>query len=99
MALPLTADGEGGLQAWRVAANILNKSSGKPVKCGIPDWGLGVGLPIHRKNKYVTKYQEGPLAWKDSLNKRPKRNKMGMEFGSWNISSLYRTVSRTKLDI
>jgi hypothetical protein len=34
---------------------------------------------------YVTEAQ----AWKDSLEKRLKRRKKGVRFGTWNIRSLY----------
>jgi hypothetical protein len=43
MARPQAENGGGGLQMWRVAANILNKQSRTA-------WGLGVGLTTpHRK--------------------------------------------------
>jgi hypothetical protein len=51
MARLQVADGEDGLQIWRVAANILNKQSRTADKGGGPPaWELGVGLTTpHRK--------------------------------------------------
>jgi hypothetical protein len=34
-----------------------------------------------------------PWNWTDSLDKRPKRKKMDMRFGTWNVRSMYRTGS------
>ncbi|PNF24856.1 hypothetical protein B7P43_G12920 [Cryptotermes secundus] len=34
-----------------------------------------------------------PRTWMDSLDKRPKLNKIDMRFGTWNVRSLYRTCS------
>jgi hypothetical protein len=60
---------------------------------GPPDWGFGVELTTpHRKNKLVTKIRKKPRAWTDSLDKPPKREKMDMRFGSWNVS-MYRAGS------
>jgi hypothetical protein len=41
----------------------------------------------------VMKCHKGPGTWADSLDKRPKLRKMDMRFGTWNVRSLYRTVS------
>jgi hypothetical protein len=56
MARSQVADGEDGLQIWRVAANLLNKQSRTADKGWSSSWGLGMGLktPLH-KNKLVTK--------------------------------------------
>jgi hypothetical protein len=63
-----------------------------------------VGLTIpRRKNKLFTKILKGPQAWMDSLDKRPKRKKMDMIFGTWNVRSMYKAVaeefSKYKLDL
>jgi hypothetical protein len=107
MARPQVADGEDGLQIWRVAANILNKQSRTADK-GWYSWGLGVGLTTpQRKNKCVTKCKKGPQTWTDSLNKQTKLWKMDMRFGTWNVRRQYRAdslitvvseISKYKLD-
>jgi hypothetical protein len=38
IARPQVADGEDGLQMWRVAANILNNSHGQAIMGGSPGW-------------------------------------------------------------
>jgi hypothetical protein len=49
-----------------------------------------VELPSpNHKNKLVTKILKMPRTWTDSLDKRPKRKKMDMRFGTWNIRSTY----------
>jgi hypothetical protein len=45
--------------------------------------------PFTVKNKFVTKNFMKPRTWTDSLDKRPKREKMDMRFGLWNVRSLY----------
>jgi hypothetical protein len=39
------------------------------------------------KNKLVTKPNMKPWNWMDSLDKRPKRKRMDMRFGTWNVRS------------
>jgi hypothetical protein len=34
-----------------------------------------------------------PRTWTDSLDKQPKRKKMVMSFGTWNVRSMYRAGS------
>jgi hypothetical protein len=34
-----------------------------------------------------------PRDWTDSLDKQPKRKKMGMRFDTWNIKSMHRAGS------
>jgi hypothetical protein len=61
MARPQVANGGDGLQAWRVAANILNKQSRTAGRGGPSAWRLGVGLTTpHLKNKLATKCHKGP---------------------------------------
>jgi hypothetical protein len=49
-----------------------------------------VGLTTSRpKNKLVTKDHKKPRTWTDSLDKRSKRKKMDMRFGTWNARSTY----------
>jgi hypothetical protein len=45
------------------------------------------------KNKLVTKDHKKPRTWTDYLDKRPKRKKMDMTFGTWNVRSMYRASS------
>jgi hypothetical protein len=52
---------------------------------------LGVGRGAN--NKLVTKDHKKPRTWTDSLDKRPKRKKMDMRFGTWNVRSMYRPGS------
>jgi hypothetical protein len=69
---------------WRVAANILNKQSWRAGK----GWSssLGTGREANNtspKNKLVAKCHKGPRTWKDYLDKRPKRRKMDMRYGTY----------------
>jgi hypothetical protein len=41
----------------------------------------------------VTKDHKKPHTWAESLDKRPKRKKMDMRFGTWNVRSMYRAGS------
>jgi hypothetical protein len=56
----------------------------------------------------VTKDQKKPRTWTDFLDKRPKRKKMDVRFGTWNVRRLYRAgslrrvtedISKYKLDL
>jgi hypothetical protein len=51
MAHPQVADGEDGLQIWRVAVNILKKKSWTADQGWSPAWGLGVGLTTPHSKK------------------------------------------------
>jgi hypothetical protein len=59
------------------------------------------------KNKLVTKIHKKPQTWTDFLGNGPKRKKMDVRFGTWNVRSMYRTgslrivaeVSKYKLDL
>jgi hypothetical protein len=97
MARPQFVDYWEGPQIWRAAANILNKQL-RLARKGWTSWlGLGAELTTaHRKNKLVTKDHKKPQTWTDSLDKRPKRNKMDMRFCTWNVRSMYRAASLTK---
>jgi hypothetical protein len=62
--------------------------------CGPPAWELDVGLTTpHRKNKLVMKDHRRPRTWTDSLDKRPKRKKMDMGFGTWNVRNMCKAIS------
>jgi hypothetical protein len=63
-----------------------------PTKGGPPAWRLSVGLTsLHsKKNKLITNIQTRPRTWTDSFNKRPKRKKIDMRFGTCNVRSMYR---------
>ncbi|KAJ4443576.1 hypothetical protein ANN_05250 [Periplaneta americana] len=61
---------------------------------GPPAWGLGEGLTtFHRKKQLVTNPSNKPRNWTDSLARPQQRNKV-LRFGTWNITSLYRTGER-----
>jgi hypothetical protein len=66
-----------GLQIWRVAANILNNQS------WLADNRWSCTLR-------VTKCQNGPQTWMDSLHKQVKLKKIGKRFRTWNVRSPYR---------
>jgi hypothetical protein len=52
-----------------------------------------VGLTTHQRKKVVTKDHKKPRTWTDSLDKRTKRKKMDMGFGTWNVRSMLRADS------
>jgi hypothetical protein len=52
-----------------------------------------VVLTSHRKNKIVTKLQNEPRTWTDSLDKRPELRNMDMRIGTWNVRGFYRAGS------
>jgi hypothetical protein len=56
---------------------------------GPPAWGLGVGLTTpHRKKKLIMKILKKPRTWTGSLDKRTRRKKMDVRFGTWNVRSI-----------
>ncbi|KAJ4441767.1 hypothetical protein ANN_11625 [Periplaneta americana] len=58
---------------------------------GPPAWGLGEGLTTHhRKKQLVTYPYNKPRNRTDSLARPQQRNK-DLRFGTWNVTSLYRT--------
>jgi hypothetical protein len=71
--------------------------------------GFGRGAKILTvKHKLVTKIHKKPRIWTDSLDNGPKRKKMDLRFGTWNVRNMYtagslRTVaekvSKYKLDL
>ncbi|KAJ4445875.1 hypothetical protein ANN_12560 [Periplaneta americana] len=63
----------------------------KANKGGPPAWGLGEGLTTHhRKKQLVTYPYNKPRNRTDSLARPQQRNK-DLRFGTWNVTSLYRT--------
>jgi hypothetical protein len=46
-----------------------------------------------KKKKKKEKDHRKPRTWTDSVDKRPKRKKMYMRFGTWNVRSMYRAGS------
>jgi hypothetical protein len=91
MARPRIAGVGDSLQIWRVTANILNKQSRKADK----GWSSSLGVELrvtspHRKMQLVMKYYTEALA--DCLE-RPRKRKMDMRFGTWNVRSLWRVGS------
>jgi hypothetical protein len=63
---------------------------------------MGLTFP-QRKNKLVTKDHRKLRIWTDTLDKRLKRKKMNMRFGTWSVRFMYRAVaeeiSKYKLDL
>ncbi|KAJ4439013.1 hypothetical protein ANN_14969 [Periplaneta americana] len=58
---------------------------------GPPAWGLGEGLTTHhRKKQLVTNPSNKPRNGTDSVARPQQRNKV-LRFGTWNVTSLYRT--------
>ncbi|KAJ4444054.1 hypothetical protein ANN_05843 [Periplaneta americana] len=67
------------------------RSRGQPMRGGPPAWGLGEGLTtLHRKKQLVTNPSNKPRNGTDSLARPQQRNKV-LRFGTWNVTSLYRT--------
>jgi hypothetical protein len=94
MACPRVAGGGNGLQIWRVAVNILNKQSQTDDKGWSSSLGVWSGaFELTVKNNLVTKIHKKPQTWTDSLDNRPKRRKMDLRFGKWNVRSMYRAGS------
>ncbi|KAJ4427699.1 hypothetical protein ANN_25351 [Periplaneta americana] len=91
MARPQIADRGDGLQICRVAVNILNKQSWTADEGWSSSLGLGEGLTTHhRKKQLVTYPYNKPRNGTDSLARPQQRNKV-LRFGTWNVTSLYRT--------
>ncbi|KAJ4445861.1 hypothetical protein ANN_12546 [Periplaneta americana] len=66
-------------------------SRGQPIRGGPPAWRLGEGLTTHhRKKQLVTNPYNKPRNRTDSLARPQQRNKV-LRFGTWNVTSLYRT--------
>ena len=81
---------------WKVAANVLNKQSGRHTRIGPPAGGLGEVLTTpHRKKYHVTKCLQEPRTWTDTLV-RPKQRKRDMRFGTWNVNSLIGQVRHSQ---
>jgi hypothetical protein len=97
MARAQVADGGDGPQIWTVAADIMNKRW----RTADRGWSssLGVGRKAnnpHRKTSwFVTYHDQEPWTRMDSLAKRPMHQKMGIRFGTWNVTSLCRIGSLT----
>jgi hypothetical protein len=51
MAHPQAVDGGGGLQIWKVPANILNNQPEQLTRGSPPAWELGVGLTTPHPKK------------------------------------------------
>jgi len=71
------ADEGGGLQIWRIAANILKSSCGRLIRGGPAAWGFGKGLTSpHLKKRIVMKCYTGHRNWTNSLERsRQWKNK------------------------
>jgi hypothetical protein len=79
MARPQVRHGGGGLEIWKVGANVLNKQSQTADKGWSSSLGRGIGMgpatPQHKKKPLVTKCYTGPRTWTDSVE-RLKLTKM-----------------------
>ena len=74
---------------------MLNKQPWTAARGGPPAWGLVEGLTTpHRKKETVTNPLNKPRNWTDYLI-RPQQMNKDMRFGTWNVTSLYRTVAVT----
>jgi hypothetical protein len=85
-------EGRDGLQAWKVAANILKKQSGHSTRGDSLVWGLGKGLTTHHCKKsarYKMLHRTSDLVPVERLRER----KMDMRLGTRNVRGLYRAVS------
>ncbi|KAJ4447111.1 hypothetical protein ANN_09111 [Periplaneta americana] len=72
---------------------ISSSSRGEPIRGGPSAWGLGEGLTTHhrkKKKQLVTNPYNKPRNRTDSLARPQQRNKV-LRFGTWNVTSLYRT--------
>jgi hypothetical protein len=53
------------------------------------------------KNKFVTKFSKEPRTWADSLDKRPKREKIDMRFGElhdlYSLPSIIRIIKARRV--
>ncbi|KAJ4452338.1 hypothetical protein ANN_03863 [Periplaneta americana] len=84
--------------------SITLSSRGHPIRGGPPAWGLGEGLiTLHHIKQLVTKPHNKPRNGTDSLARPQQRHKV-MRFGTWDVTSLYRTggvtlVAKELLDI
>ena len=76
---------------------MLNKQPWRADRGGPPAWGLVERLTTpHRKKDTVTNSLDKPRNWTDSLL-RPQQMNKNMRFGTWNVTSLYRTEAVTLL--
>jgi hypothetical protein len=93
MARPRVADRGGGLQIWKVAANILNKQSRTADSKRSSSLGVGRGLTtLPRKTQYLLRntthnLRSGRIIWHNLSTGKD------MRFGTWNVRSLYRSGS------
>jgi hypothetical protein len=69
---------------------------------------VGLTTPHRKKKKLVMEDHKKPWTWTDSVDKRPKQNKMDMRFRTWNVRSMYRAgslravveeISKCRLDL
>jgi hypothetical protein len=94
MAHPWVVNRGDGLQIWRVAANILNKQSWTVDSRWSSSSGVGraANNPPPYNSIFVTKHYTQPRYRMDYLA-RPKHRKKDLRFGTWNVTSLYRSGS------
>ena len=77
---------------WRVDTRVLNKHSQTADKGRSSSLGFSEVLTPHHKPGLVTKQIHVPGAWTDPLVQL-KKWKGVMRFGTWNVRSLFRSVS------
>jgi hypothetical protein len=94
MARPRVADRGDGLQIWRIAVNMLNKQSWTADSGWSSSLGVvqGANNPPLLNSILVTNHYAQPRNRTDYLA-QPKRWKMDMRFGTWNVRILYRSGS------
>jgi hypothetical protein len=73
----------------------VHSSRGQLTMCGPPALDMGEVLTIpHRKMYHVTNRSHGHRTGTDSLV-RPQQSETDMRFGTWNVTSQYRSNSLT----
>ncbi|KAJ4452045.1 hypothetical protein ANN_03560 [Periplaneta americana] len=82
---------EGKIPLGRPRRRLGDNIKIEPIRGGPPAWGLDEGLTTHhRKKQLVTNSYNKRRNGTDSLALPQQRNKV-MRFGTWNVTSLYRT--------
>jgi hypothetical protein len=93
MARPWVADTGGGIQIWRVVANLWNKQSRTAEKGGPPAWGLGEEQITHRKKPACYEMLHGPGTGSCEHSNEYSASIIGERFlTSWVTTSFSRTL-------
>jgi hypothetical protein len=92
---------------FSMISSVSPFASSSAVKVDSTLASVGLTTP-HSKNKLAMRDHTNPRTETDSVDKRPKREKMYMRFGIWNVRSIYRAgslravteeISKCKLDL